>query len=69
MPDNLLYYGDNLDMLRRHVKDESEEGGRLVDGAECSAARCRGIAESAPGTPSFTEVQGRDGGVLGTFLP
>ena len=21
--DNLLYYGDNLDMLRRHVKDES----------------------------------------------
>jgi len=23
MPDNLLYYGDNLDVLRRHVKDES----------------------------------------------
>jgi DNA modification methylase len=22
-PDNLLYYGDNLDVLRRHVKDES----------------------------------------------
>ena len=21
--DNLLYYGDNLDVLRRHVKDES----------------------------------------------
>lgn len=23
MPNNLLYYGDNLDVLRRHVKDES----------------------------------------------
>jgi site-specific DNA-methyltransferase (adenine-specific) len=23
MPDNLLYYGDNLDVLRRHIKDES----------------------------------------------
>lgn len=23
MPDNLLYYGDNLDVLRRHVRDES----------------------------------------------
>jgi DNA modification methylase len=23
MPDNLLYYGDNLDVLRRHVADES----------------------------------------------
>ena len=23
MPDNLLYYGDNLDILRRYVKDES----------------------------------------------
>jgi 16S rRNA G966 N2-methylase RsmD len=23
MNDNLLYYGDNLDVLRRHVKDES----------------------------------------------
>jgi adenine specific DNA methylase Mod len=23
MPDNILYYGDNLDILRRHVKDES----------------------------------------------
>ena len=23
MSDNLLYYGDNLDVLRRHVKDES----------------------------------------------
>ena len=23
MPENLLYYGDNLDVLRRHVKDES----------------------------------------------
>ena len=23
MLDNLLYYGDNLDVLRRHVKDES----------------------------------------------
>ena len=23
MPDNLLYYDDNLDVLRRHVKDES----------------------------------------------
>jgi DNA modification methylase len=23
MPDNLLYYGDNLDVLRRYVKDES----------------------------------------------
>ena len=23
MTDNLLYYGDNLDVLRRHVKDES----------------------------------------------
>ena len=22
-PPNLLYYGDNLDVLRRHVKDES----------------------------------------------
>src|SRR3970282_1727826 len=22
-PDNLLYYGDNLDVLRLHVKDES----------------------------------------------
>jgi hypothetical protein len=22
MADNLLYYGDNLDVLRRHVKDE-----------------------------------------------
>ncbi len=24
MTPNLLYYGDNLDVLRRHVKDESE---------------------------------------------
>ena len=23
MTDNLLYYGDNLDVLRRHVKDET----------------------------------------------
>ena len=23
MPDNLLYYGDNLDILRRYIKDES----------------------------------------------
>ena len=23
MPDNFLYYGDNLDVLRRHIKDES----------------------------------------------
>jgi 16S rRNA G966 N2-methylase RsmD len=23
MDENLLYYGDNLDVLRRHVKDES----------------------------------------------
>jgi hypothetical protein len=23
MADNLLYYGDNLDILRRYVKDES----------------------------------------------
>src|SRR5512146_2851314 len=23
MPDNFLYYGDNLDILRRYVKDES----------------------------------------------
>jgi len=23
MSDNLLYYGDNLDVLRRHGKDES----------------------------------------------
>jgi site-specific DNA-methyltransferase (adenine-specific) len=23
MTENLLYYGDNLDVLRRHVKDES----------------------------------------------
>lgn len=23
MPDNLLYYGDNLDILRRYVKGES----------------------------------------------
>ena len=23
MPDNILYYGDNLDILRLHVKDES----------------------------------------------
>jgi hypothetical protein len=22
-PDNLLFYGDNLDVLRRHIKDES----------------------------------------------
>jgi len=25
MCDNLLYYGDNLDVLRRHVKDESAD--------------------------------------------
>lgn len=23
MPENFLYYGDNLDVLRRHIKDES----------------------------------------------
>jgi site-specific DNA-methyltransferase (adenine-specific) len=23
MPDNLLYFGDNLRILRQHVKDES----------------------------------------------
>src|SRR5437879_8985047 len=23
MPDNVLYYGDNLDVLRRYIKDES----------------------------------------------
>src|SRR5678815_4861248 len=23
LTDNLLYYGDNLDVLRRHIKDES----------------------------------------------
>ena len=23
MADNILYYGDNLNILRRHVKDES----------------------------------------------
>ncbi len=23
MADNLLYYGDNLDILRRHIKDET----------------------------------------------
>jgi len=23
MPENLLYYGDNLDILRRHIADES----------------------------------------------
>lgn len=23
MADNVLYYGDNLDVLRRHIKDES----------------------------------------------
>lgn len=26
MPDNLLYYGDNLNVLRRHVKTESPGG-------------------------------------------
>jgi len=25
MPDNLLYYGDNLEVLKRHVKDESAD--------------------------------------------
>ena len=23
MPENMLYYGDNLDVLRRHIKDET----------------------------------------------
>ena len=23
MPDNVLYYGDNLDVLRRHIRDGS----------------------------------------------
>lgn len=23
MSDNMLYYGDNLDVLRRHIKDET----------------------------------------------
>ena len=23
MPSNVLYYGDNLDLLRRYIKDES----------------------------------------------
>ena len=23
MPENILYYGDNLDILRRYVKDET----------------------------------------------
>ena len=23
MPDNILYYGDNLDILRQHIPDES----------------------------------------------
>jgi len=23
MPENVLYYGDNLEILRRHIKDES----------------------------------------------
>jgi hypothetical protein len=27
MADNLLYYGDNLDILRRYVKDESRRPG------------------------------------------
>jgi hypothetical protein len=27
MKDNLLYYGDNLDVLRRHGKDESGASG------------------------------------------
>ena len=30
MADNILYYGDNLDVLRRHVKDETG-GGREGD--------------------------------------
>ena len=34
MPGDVLYYGDNLDVLRRHVADESVEellDGRAVD--------------------------------------
>jgi hypothetical protein len=27
VPDNLLFYGDNLDILRRYVKDESVDLG------------------------------------------
>jgi len=29
---NLLYYGDNLDVLRRHVEDESVTVGELLGG-------------------------------------
>jgi len=25
MPENVLYYGDNLDILREHIKDESAD--------------------------------------------
>jgi hypothetical protein len=27
---NVLYYGDNLDVLRRHIKDESVDLGRRL---------------------------------------
>ena len=43
--DNLLFYGDNLDVLRRHIADESADLGRAVADGAYSATSTRGCAE------------------------
>jgi hypothetical protein len=46
---NVLYYGDNLDLLRRHVPDESIDliylhpSSGVMGNARCTLAACRGI--------------------------
>jgi hypothetical protein len=46
---NVLHYGDNLDVLRRHVPDESvdliylDPSSGVMGNAGCTLAGCRGI--------------------------
>jgi site-specific DNA-methyltransferase (adenine-specific) len=49
---NVRYYGDNLDVLRRHVPDESvdliylDPSSGVMGNASCTLAGCRGIQPS-----------------------
>ena len=57
---NVLYCGDNLDVLRRHCKDESvdliylDPPSGVMGNDACSLAGCRGIQPSQRSITSLT---------------
>ena len=65
MSDNLLYYGDNLDVLRRHVKDESVDlvyldspfkSNQDYRGGRVAAVLCRSITDRSNDPVRVAEV-------------